>query len=186
MKKEYLFVLSGMLLTAIIFSVIQLTLASPAAPNPGHTAAEIEAGTSGQVLTTIGGVATWSTTSTVPSGMIAMWHGTIANIPAGWVICDGTNGTPNLLQRFVQGVATAATEPGATGGAATVALSVAQMPSHTHAITDRKWGTSGGGAYNASVQSGTTVSNKNTGSAGSGSAHQNEPPYYDVAFIMKQ
>ncbi len=60
---------------------------------------------------------TWATPAAVPSGIIDMWHGTIANIPAGYLICDGNNSTPNLLARFVQGVATAATDPGATGGA---------------------------------------------------------------------
>ena len=34
---------------------------------------------------------------TVPAGGIIMWAGTIANIPTGWLICDGNNGTPNLL-----------------------------------------------------------------------------------------
>jgi hypothetical protein len=37
----------------------------------------------------------------VPSGGVIMWSGTIANIPAGWYLCDGSNGTPNLLDRFV-------------------------------------------------------------------------------------
>lgn len=31
-----------------------------------------------------------------------MWSGTIEDIPAGWVICDGTNGTPNLKDKFVR------------------------------------------------------------------------------------
>lgn len=52
----------------------------------------------------------------VPDGLIILWHGTIASIPSGWVICDGNNGTPNLLGKFVEGVATAATDPGSTGG----------------------------------------------------------------------
>jgi len=43
--------------------------------------------------------------------------GTIAQIHPDFLICDGNNGTPNLLARFIQGVATAATDPGATGGA---------------------------------------------------------------------
>ncbi|MBA7687536.1 hypothetical protein ES703_96000 [subsurface metagenome] len=53
----------------------------------------------------------------VPSGLIVIWHGTIGNIPAGWVLCDGGSGTPNLLAKFIEGVATAGTNPGATGGA---------------------------------------------------------------------
>lgn len=55
--------------------------------------------------------------NSVPSGLIALWHGTIATIPTGWVICDGNNSTPNLLNKFVRGVVTAATNPGTTGGA---------------------------------------------------------------------
>lgn len=54
----------------------------------------------------------------VPSGGIMMWHGLIANIPAGWVICDGNNGTPDLEDRFVVG-APAATEAGGLTGETT-------------------------------------------------------------------
>jgi len=70
----------------------------------------------------------------VPSGLIAMWHGTIANIPAGWVICDGNNSTPNLLARFVEMVPNLGTDPGATGGATAKTTSghTHTGPSHTH------------------------------------------------------
>jgi len=39
----------------------------------------------------------------VPSGAILMWSGTIATIPSGWNLCDGTNGTPNLTNKFIIG-----------------------------------------------------------------------------------
>lgn len=39
----------------------------------------------------------------LPYGSIIMWFGTIANIPTGWALCDGTNGTPDLRNRFVIG-----------------------------------------------------------------------------------
>lgn len=39
----------------------------------------------------------------LPYGAIIMWYGTIANIPTGWTLCDGTNGTPDLRNRFVIG-----------------------------------------------------------------------------------
>ena len=39
----------------------------------------------------------------VPSGVIVMWSGTIATVPTGWYLCDGQNGTPNLLDRFIVG-----------------------------------------------------------------------------------
>ena len=39
----------------------------------------------------------------IPTGGIIMWSGTIANIPTGWALCNGTNGTPNLQDRFIVG-----------------------------------------------------------------------------------
>ena len=47
-----------------------------------------------------------------PSGGIIMWSGTLANIPSGWFLCDGANGTPDLRSKMVPCVA-AATNPGA-------------------------------------------------------------------------
>ena len=60
----------------------------------------------------------------MPSRGIIMWSGTAADIPTGWALCDGTNGTPNLTDRFVLG-AGKAYQPGATGGTATATPSVA-------------------------------------------------------------
>jgi hypothetical protein len=39
----------------------------------------------------------------IPSGLISMWSGTIATIPSGWLLCDGTNSTPDLRNRFIIG-----------------------------------------------------------------------------------
>ncbi|MGJ0848633.1 hypothetical protein ACR77J_18340, partial [Tissierella praeacuta] len=41
--------------------------------------------------------------SGVPKGAILMWSGSIANIPEGWALCDGNNGTPDLRDRFIVG-----------------------------------------------------------------------------------
>jgi microcystin-dependent protein len=113
-----------------------------------------------------------------------MWHGLIANIPSGWVICDGNNSTPDLLAKFVEGVATAATDPGATGGAANVTLSLAQMPAHNHSFNFMTNVGAGGSRIPGST--GYDESNtRNTTSKGSSSTHENRPPFYDVAFIMK-
>lgn len=56
--------------------------------------------------------------SSIPAGLIAMWHGLLANIPTGWHLCDGTTGTPDLRSSFVKGAAPGV-DPGASGGAAT-------------------------------------------------------------------
>lgn len=66
-----------------------------------------------------------------PVGLIAMWSGTLASIPTGWQICDGTGGTPDLRDKFVVGAAAGA-NPGASGGANSLTLTEAQMPAHTH------------------------------------------------------
>ena len=75
------------------------------------------------------------TNAQVPSGLIIIWSGTRASIPTGWVLCDGTNSTPNLVGRFIRGASGDAPSPVAvntTGGANTVTLSTANLASHTH------------------------------------------------------
>jgi hypothetical protein len=56
--------------------------------------------------------------NSVPVGAIIMWSGLLANIPAGWALCDGLGGRPDLRGRFIQGAA-AGINPGAIGGATT-------------------------------------------------------------------
>jgi microcystin-dependent protein len=67
----------------------------------------------------------------VPSGGIIMWSGAVSAIPAGWVLCNGSNSTPDLRDRFVVG-AGSSYAVNATGGASTVALSTANLPAHNH------------------------------------------------------
>lgn len=74
-------------------------------------------------------------TSSEPSGIIVMWSGTINSIPAGWALCDGTNGTPNLTDKFILSVSSAAENPGGTGGSNSYSLTVNQLPSHNHVGT---------------------------------------------------
>ena len=63
----------------------------------------------------------------IPSGIIAMWSGALIAVPTGWLLCDGTNGTPNLRDRFIVG-AGSSYAVGATGGA----TSTAAAGGHTH------------------------------------------------------
>jgi len=65
----------------------------------------------------------------IPSGIITMWSGTIGNIPSGWFLCNGSNGTPDLRNRFVVG-AGSTYGVGATGGSAN-----AIVVEHTHAFS---------------------------------------------------
>lgn len=51
--------------------------------------------------------------SIVPSGAIIMWSGTSDNIPSGYVLCDGSNNTPNLIDKFIVG-GTSSAEVGST------------------------------------------------------------------------
>jgi len=152
-----------------------------------------------------------------PSGGIIMWSGSVASIPSGWALCNGANGTPDLRDRFVVG-AGSSYSVGATGGANSVTLTTAQMPSHTHTgSTDTAsltgtfrlptntaaFATSATGVFtadasgtglSANVASGSAprvnldASHDHTvtiGSTGGGGSHENRPPYYALAYIMK-
>lgn len=70
----------------------------------------------------------------LPQGAIIMWGGSASAIPFGWLLCNGSNGTPDLRNRFIVG-AGSTYSVGATGGNASVTLSSAQMPVHTHSIS---------------------------------------------------
>jgi hypothetical protein len=61
------------------------------------------AGASGQVLLSAGGSNTPTWGNPFVAGMIMMWSGTIATIPSGWLLCNGSSGTPDLRNRFVIG-----------------------------------------------------------------------------------
>lgn len=70
----------------------------------------------------------------VPSGVIVMWSGSIA--PSGWALCDGTNGTPDLRNKFI--LSSGTRTPGSSGGEETVLLTGAQsgVAPHTHTMLD--------------------------------------------------
>jgi hypothetical protein len=76
--------------------------------------------------------------SVLPRGAIIMWGGIIASIPTGWQLCDGSNGTPNLLDRFVIGAGLsypAGNIAGASiGGTNSVTLTNSNLPTHTHSV----------------------------------------------------
>jgi len=146
---------------------------------------------------------------TIPLGGIIMWSG--ATVPAGWALCDGSTvnsrATPDLRGRFVLGSGAGSglttRTLGGTGGEENHTLSINEMPSHNHPLTDpghthtyydpisgQYQGLnhdSNGTAveYPASENTGSSRTGITMGSKGGGDAHNNMPPYYVLAFIMR-
>jgi len=124
--------------------------------------------------------------TSIPTGIIAIWSGATNAIPTGWLICDGTNSTPDLRDKFIVG-AGSTYSVGATGGSSTTGshtLTIAELAAHTH--TTAFGGTSGEslGQSGPSVRNNASVTN----STGSSAAHTHTgtlPPYYALAYIMK-
>jgi microcystin-dependent protein len=155
------------------------------------------AGASGQVLLSAGGSNTPTWGNAFVAGMIMLWSGSSASIPSGWLLCDGTNSTPDLRNRFVVG-AGSTYAVNATGGSAD-----AIVVSHTHTITDpghvHVYTTAGrftdtDRGSNSSLWSIDDVTNYNTSSVGTGisinstgssGTNANLPPYYALCYIMK-
>ena len=148
-----------------------------------------------------------ASTGTIPIGGIILWSGTVASIPDGYALCNGSNGTPNLQDRFVVG-AGSGYDVAATGGSAdAVVVSHTHGMSHTHGsgtlagdsksvINSTKVFQYGGDAVaahgytnsNTSISGNTAASSiSSTGAATSGvtGTNKNLPPYYALAFIMK-
>ena len=144
----------------------------------------------------------------VPIGGIIMWSGSIANIPTGWALCNDqtVNGikTPDLRNRFVvgahsdgaggagpgfnadDGTLSSNYTPGNTGGETAHQLSIPELASHTHLLTNIIG--NGGGITAGSTGSAHQMNNdagKTTGATGDGKFHENRPPYYALAFIMR-
>ena len=90
----------------------------------------------------------------IPSGAIILWSGAIGSIPSGWLLCNGTSGTPDLRDRFIVG-AGSTYAVAATGGATTATLGTTNLPSHTHSIS-ASGTTSGQSATHVHSYSGTT------------------------------
>lgn len=115
------------------------------------------------------------------SGMIIMFNS--ATPPAGFLLCDGTNGTPDLRARFIMQQYPAATfDFGETGGAASVVLDITQMPAHTHDFDTHNGVGTSLGAGNGTSPSGVSDT---TSSAGGADPVETLPPYYVLTFIMK-
>lgn len=151
-------------------------------------------GTNGQVLQTNGsGQLSWLTISVptpVPIGGIIMWSGAIGSIPSGWALCNGqTVGsvvTPDLRDRFIVG-AGGGYSVGATGGANSVTLTTDQIPSHSHNYLLYQPASFGNELEQSGGPDGARLGGvtNTTNATGGGQAHENRPPYYALAYIMR-
>lgn len=114
----------------------------------------------------------------IPSGGIIMWKGTVATIPSGWVLCNGSNGTPDLRDRFIVGATqddlgvakTNVTGSLTQSGGASTGTTATTGPSATVQV-----GTGGAPSYFVGTQ---THTHNVTLSA-------IIPPYYALCYIMK-
>jgi hypothetical protein len=172
------------------------------------------AGTSTTQIASTAFVAT-AVAAAIPSGGIIIWSGSSASIPSGWVLCNGSNSTPDLRDRFVVG-AGSTYSVGGTGGSANAitvshthtATSTVTDSGHTHLngvcddstvpfLTPSTSGLSGSGGlvqgngetrnYQGVTSSSTTgiTVATTTASAGSSGTNANLPPYYALCYIMK-
>ena len=140
-----------------------------------------------------------SATAAIPVGGIILWSGSVATIPAGWLLCNGAYSTPNLADRFILGAGNLYA-PAAAGGSAD-AITVAHT--HTATVTDaghahtagstdlagsgtaksyRDTTVAGGALATSTATTGITVANASTGASGTGA---NLPPYYALCYIIK-
>jgi hypothetical protein len=120
----------------------------------------------------------------VPSGGIVMWSGSTTNIPSGWTLCDGTDGAPDLRNRFVAGAGDEY-NVGDTGGEKEHTLSKNEMPSHTHTETRASYDGGRDGGTGVENGGGTVYQNTQTSSAGGDQPHENRPRFYSLAYIYK-
>lgn len=121
-------------------------------------------------------------TSTVPSGCIVIWSGAEVDIPAGYVLCDGNNSTPDLRNRFVAGAGDTYNPDDDGGGSHSHTGSIPSSGDHTHTISTVARSASGGTGY---PYTGVTNSVGHSHAGITTSSTEYLPPYYALCFIMK-
>ena len=153
-------------------------------------------------------ITTTAVSGPVPMGGIIMWSGSIASIPAGWALCNGANGTPNLQDKFIVG-AGGGYGVNATGGSASTTLGINEMPSHNHNGNTGAGGVHSHGYWDRTVDredvNGSNFNNQGINGVpdnyrttenstdhthsipfqGNGASFENRPPFFALAYIMK-
>lgn len=143
----------------------------------------------------------------IPRGLIAMWNG--ISVPEGWALCNGQIvedlQTPDLSGKFIVGWSSGNEDYnliGNTGGQEKVTLSTQEIPSHVHNFADAYFIEAHSDLVGANgtqwIGNNLSGSNKtdrdnsyvclwdhDTRAAGGGQPHENRPPYYVLAYIIK-
>lgn len=124
--------------------------------------------------------------SSIPKGLISMWSGSVDEIPQGWALCNGQNNTPNLQGMFIVGYSTLPGDYdtiGKKGGEEKHPLTIEELPDHDHGgvplympDTDRGGDRS---FFSLDDQFG------RTSKVGENKPHENRPPYFVLAYIIK-
>jgi len=112
--------------------------------------------------------------SQIAKGIITSFCGAIADIPAGWTLCDGTNGTRDLRDAFIVGAGTSYAV-GATGG----------VTEHNHIVDQSNHLHTMGSGANIATGSGYNDATLYADPAITCSTNDSLPPYFALAFIMK-
>ncbi|CAB4123332.1 hypothetical protein UFOVP42_31 [uncultured Caudovirales phage] len=147
-----------------------------------------------------------SSSSTLPTGVILLWSGSIGAIPSGYLLCNGTNGTPDLRNSFIVGAGNtyAVAQTGGSADSVVIAhthtatsTSTVTDPGHVHDATGTVLLGGGGSGFNwdnglgaaravlsavTGISVATSTTNTSTGVSGT---DKNLPPYYALAYIMK-
>lgn len=136
----------------------------------------------------------------MPLGAIILWSGTVATIPSGWALCDGSNGTPDLVGRFIYGANS--NNQGDIGGNRDAIVpshnhtfSGNVLPGHTHQVNDVAYAS--GKGTNGVDNPWAATTNKTTTSVSAGTpsgtistvgvsvSNANLPPYMKLAYIQR-
>lgn len=117
-----------------------------------------------------------------PPGTIVQWGG--LQVPEGWALCDGNNGTPNLIDKFIK----ASDSPGEVGGNKELPITVSSSPSYSYSLQEaledinngnitESTQTSYSNNYSYTINMSDNTSNEETINI--------EPQYYTLLYIMK-
>lgn len=107
-------------------------------------------------------------------GMIVAWSGAIVDIPDGWALCDGNNGTPDLTDKFIMGAGDTY-NPGVAGG----------QVNHTHDFTGDGHDHLIPSGKNIVIGTGYNQRTESDPAVGTTDQASGLPPYWALAFIMK-